>query len=199
MKNVCLLLLLAMAAATTHAQSASFNYPDAFYFVKEINVSKQTERPFHLEITVKENPADSLSKARIYAIQVRKGKEDIIGRTMTYAKIASNGEWNTYSIDGITDKAATRIWLYAAVNGNGDYYFDNISYSIADHTGTLLEADLSNQSFEDHKLLNGYFVSPTDGKNIRVQKSPVASEGKQAVLVSVTGQKPAGMRTIVKN
>lgn len=198
MKNIYLLLITALFALSASSQSEQFNYPDAFYFVKEIKVTGLTERPFHIEITVKENPADSLSKPRIYAVQVRKGKEDIIGKTMVYATV-TNGDWKTYSINGITDKQATRIWFYAAVNGNGDFYFDKLMYSIADANCTLQEMDISNQSFEDKKLLNGYFISASPSKNLQVKASAVANDGKQSLEVIVTGQKPAGLRAVVKN
>jgi len=198
MKNTCFLLLTVLFAATAAAQSTQFNYPDAFYFVKEIKTAGLTERPFHIEITVKETPADSLSRPRIYAVQVRKGKEDIIGKTMVYAT-ATNGEWKTYSIDGITEKDATRIWFYAAVNGNGNFYFDKLQYSIADASGTLQEKDLSNQSFEDKNILNGYFVNAGNSKDLRIMASAVANDGKQSLQVIATNQKPAGVRGVVKN
>ncbi|MFT3932282.1 MAG: hypothetical protein QM726_01605 [Chitinophagaceae bacterium] len=195
MKNFLLLLSLSIIAATAAAQSEQFSYPDAFYFVKEIKVQGLAERPFHIEINVKENPADSLSKPRIYAVQVRKGKEDIIGKTLKYASV-TNGEWKTYSIDGITEKQATRIWFYAAVNGNGEFYFDKLQFSITDATGTLQEKDLSNQSFEDKKVLNGYFISAANSKELRVKNASIASDGKQSLQVIVSGQKPAGTRSV---
>lgn len=198
MKNLYLLLITGLFAAKASAQSEQFSYPDAFYFVKEIKTAGLTECPFHIEITVKENPYDSLSKPRIYAVQVRKGREDIIGKTLVYAA-ATNGEWKTYSIDGITDKEATRIWFYAAVNGNGNFYFDKLQFSIADATGTLQEKDLSNQSFEDTKVLNGYFVNARYSKDLQVKASPVANDGKQSLQVVVINQKPAGVRSVVKN
>ncbi len=191
-------MLIALFSLSATAQTEQFNYPDAFYFVKEIKTEGLTERPFHIEITVKENPADSLSKPRIYAVQVRKGKEDIIGKTMVYATV-TNGDWKTYSIDGITDKQATRIWFYAAVNGNGNFYFDKLQYSIADINGTLQEKDLTNQSFEDKKLLNGYFVSAAPSKNLQVKASDIANDGKQSLQVIVSGQKPAAIHAVVKN
>ena len=198
MKNFYLLLSLSFFAATASAQSEQYNYPDAFYFVKEINTQGLSERPFHIEITVKENPADSLSKPRIYAVQVRKGKEDIIGKSMKYATV-TNGEWKTYSIDGITEKQATRIWFYAAVNGNGNFYFDKLQFSIADANGTLQEKDLSNQSFEDKKILNGYFVSATASKDLQVIASSVSNDGKQSLQVITANQKPAPLRVVAKN
>ena len=198
MKNIFLLLTLAFFAVKASAQSEQYNYPDAFYFVKEIKTQGLTERPFHIEITVKENPAESLSKPRIYAVQVRKGKEDIIGKTLKYAT-ATNGEWKTYSIDGITEKQATRIWFYAAVNGNGNFYFDKLQFSIADANGTLQEKDLSNQSFEDKKILNGYFVSSSTSKDLQVIASSISNDGKQSLQVITANQKPAPLRVVAKN
>jgi len=198
MKSLYPLLMAILFSVCALAQSEQFNYPDAFYFVKEIKLNGLTERPFHIDIIVKENPADSLSKPRIYAVQVRKGKEDIIGKTLVYATV-TNGDWKTYSIDGITDKQATRIWFYAAVNGNGNFYFDKLQYSIADVNGTLQEKELSNQSFEDKKLLNGYFISTAASKDLQVKASAIASDGKQSLQVTVTGQKPAGGKAVAKN
>jgi len=157
------------------------------------------ERPYHFELSVKENPSDTLSKPRIYAIQVRKGKEDLIGKTMVYAVSATNKDWKTYSVDGIIDNEATRIWLYIAVNGNGEFYFDNLQCSIADVNGTLQEKDLSNPSFEEKKLLNGYYVSDKPGKNLQIQPSSIASDGKQSLLITTAAQKPGSTRILAKN
>jgi hypothetical protein len=199
MKNLYFLLIALVITATVSAQSDRFYYPDAFYIVKEVKVEGLKERPYHFELSVKENPADTLSKPRIYAIQVRKGKEDLIGKTMVYASSASNKDWKTYSIDGIIDNEATRIWLYIAVNGNGEFYFDNLQCSIADVNGTLQEKDLSNPSFEEKRLLNGYYVSDKPGKNLQIQSSPIALDGKQSLLVTTAAQKPGSTRILAKN
>jgi hypothetical protein len=196
MKNFYLLLISVVVTAAVYAQSARFYYPDAFYFVKEVTVTGAGEHPFHFEIAVKENPADTFSRPRIYAIQVRKGKEDIIGKTLVYAK-ASEGDWKTYSVDGIVDNEATRIWLYVAVNGNGDFYFDKLCYSLADATGTLQEKELPNASFEEKKLLSGYFISNQPSQELKVRLSSVAADGKQSVQVTVTGQKPGLSKTTI--
>jgi len=190
MKNLSLGLFFAFTTAAAYAQTDRFYYPDAFYFVKEVHVEQQREKAFHFDISVKENPADTLSRPRIYTIQARKGKEDFIGNTFAYAK-AGNGDWKTYSIDGTIDKEATRVWLYVAVNGNGDFYFDNLHFFVADSTGTLQEQKLSNTSFEEKKLLAGYYQSKHADPTLRLQFSPLANDGKQSLQVSVSGQKPA--------
>jgi hypothetical protein len=199
MKNLLPFLAAVLVSACLHAQSTQYHFPDAFYFVKEVVVNDLKERPFHLEISVKENPTDSLSQPRIYAVQVRNGKEDLIGKTFTYAHTSSNGEWKTYAIDGIVDKQATRIWFFTAVNGNGNFIFDNLKCSIADINGTLLERDLSNYSFENKNILSGYFVSAKPSKNLIIRASKDAVEGKTALEVISTGQKPGFARTIAKN
>jgi len=194
MKNLSLGLFFALATAVTYAQSDRFYYPDAFYFVKEVNVKQQQEKAFHFDISVKENPADTLSHPRIYSIQVRKGKEDFIGNTFAYAK-AVDGDWKTYSIDGNIDKEAIRILLYVAVNGNGDFYFDNLHFFMADSSGALREEKLSNTSFEEKKLLAGYYLSKRTSPDFKLQFSPLATDGKQSLQVSVSGQKPSPNRS----
>ncbi len=198
MKSLTLLFALVFTAALAHAQADRFYYPDAFYFVKEVPLESLKGKPFHFDISVKENPADSLSRPRIYAIQARKGKEDFIGKSLTYAK-AGSGDWKTYSIDGVVDSEATRIWLYVAVNGNGDFYFDNLHFSVADATGALKEKELLNASFEEKKLLNGYYMSKRPSTDLKISISTVASEGKQSVEINSTGQKAAGYHPIASN
>jgi len=198
MKNLSLLLCLALAATLAQAQTERFYYPDAFYFVKEVNVSSQKGKPFHFDISVKENPADSLSRPRIYAIQARKGKEDFIGNTLIYAK-NTNGDWKTYSIDGTVSPEATRVWLYVAVNGNGDFYFDNLHFFLADGSGNLKEEALTNASFEDKKLLLGYYSSKRLSNELKISLSPMAADGKQSLQVSSTGQKAAAYHPIASN
>lgn len=190
MKNLSLLLVFALSAMAALAQTNQFYYPDAFYFVKEVSLSQQKDKPFHFDISVKENPADTLSRPRIYAIQVRKGKEDIIGKTLVYAK-ADSGSWKKYSIDGTIDPEAVRIWLYVAVNGNGDFYFDNLHFFIAGPGGTLQEQALPNASFEEKKLLSGYYVSKRFAPDLKLKASPLATDGKQSVQVTTTGQRPS--------
>ena len=195
MKNPSLLLFFTLITAATYAQADRFYYPDAFYFVKEVNVASQKGKAFHFDISVKENPADSLSRPRIYTIQARKGKEDFIGNSFAYAK-AGNGDWRTYSIDGTIDQEASRVWLYVAVNGNGDFYFDNLHFFVADSTGALREEKLANTSFEEKKLLAGYYQSKHASPELRLRFSPVASDGKQSLQVSVSGQKAALNRNL---
>lgn len=190
MKALTLFLALALPALATQAQSTRFYYADAFYFVKEVPVAQQQNKPFHFDISVKENPADTLSRPRIYAIQVRKGKEDIIGKTLIYANAAGDS-WKKYSIDGTVDPEATRIRLYVAVNGNGDFYFDNLRFFMADSTGALKEKVLANASFEEKKLLSGYYMSRRFAPDFKLQASPLAADGKLSIQVTTTGQKPA--------
>lgn len=190
MKTLTLFLAFALPAVSARCQSTQFYYPDAFYFVKEVPVAHQTNKPFHFDIAVKENPADTLSRPRIYAIQVRNGKDNIIGKTLIYAN-ATGDSWKKYSIDGTVDPEATRIRLYVAVNGNGDFYFDNLHFSMADSTGALKEKVLANGSFEEKKLLSGYYISRRFAPDFKLQASPLAVDGKLSIQVTTTGQKPA--------
>ena len=198
MKTLCLLFSFALAATVAQAQTERFFYPDAFYFVKEVNVKSQKGKSFHVEISVKEKPADNISKPRIYAIQARKGKDNFIGHTLTYAK-AVDGDWKTYVIDGVVSDDATRVWVYISVNGNGDFYFDNLRFFLSDSSGALQEQKLANASFEERKPLAGYYISQPLSSELRVGISRVAYDGKQSIQISTAGQKAAPYHPFASN
>ncbi|MBS1566127.1 MAG: hypothetical protein JST39_17215 [Bacteroidetes bacterium] len=183
MRNLSMILAFAIMALSARAQSTQFYYPDAFYFVKEVDVTHQKDKSFHFDISVRENPSDTLSRPRIYAVQVRKGKEDIIGKSLVYAS-AAGSDWKKYSVEGVVDPEATRIWLYVAVNGNGDFYFDNLHFLLDGQ-----EQPVTNASFEEKKLLAGYYVSRRFAPDLKLDASPIALDGKQSVRVQTLGQK----------
>lgn len=190
MKNIFtfFLLLIAMQGAV-YAQTERFYYADAFYFVKEVPASGQVGKQFRFSISVKEDGADEKSKPRIYAIQVRKGKEDVIGKTLTYAKGVGD-VWKTYTVEGTTDSAATRIWLYVAVNGNGNFYFDNLQYELKDENGNWVKQSLSNHSFETagKKILKDYYIKRS-APQLKIEQSTDAVEGKASLHIFAAGMK----------
>jgi hypothetical protein len=171
------------------AQTERFYYPDAFYFVKEVPAVGQAGKQFRFTISVKENGADEKSKPRIYAIQVRKGKEDIIGKTLTYAS-GTGTDWKIYTVEGTIDSTATRVWLYAAVNGNGNFYFDNLQYELKDENGNWIKQSLSNHSFEGagKKLLKDYYTKRS-APQLKIEQSTDAVEGKASLHIFAAGMK----------
>jgi hypothetical protein len=182
-------LVLITTQFAIYAQTERFYYADAFYFVKEVPASGQVGKQFRFTISVKENGADEKSKPRIYAIQVRKGKEDVIGKTLTYAS-SSGTDWKTYTVEGTIDSAATRVWLYVAVNGNGNFYFDNLQYELKDESGNWVKQSLSNHSFETagKKLLKDYYIKRS-APQLKIQQSTDAVEGKSSLHIFASGMK----------
>jgi hypothetical protein len=190
MKKIFVFFLLLIATQfAIYAQTDRFYYADAFYFVKEMPASGQVGKQFRFSVSVKENVADEKSKPRIYAIQVRKGKEDVIGKTLTYAK-GTGDDWKTYAVEGIFDSAATRIWLYVAVNGNGHFYFDNLQYELKDESGNWVKQTLSNYSFETagKKLLKDYYTKRS-APQLKIEQSTDAVEGKASLHIFAAGMK----------
>jgi hypothetical protein len=194
MKNLLSLSIFLALSLVAKSQTEQFNFSDAFYFVREIKTAGLAGRHFRISIAVNEDPADSLSRPRIYAVQVRKGKEDIIGHTMVYAKV-QQGAWTTYAVEGTIDPEATRIWFFTAVNGNGHFYFDQLRCSIADLSGELKILDLPNSSFEDKKLLNCFYKSALDDSKTKIQLSTLSIDGKQSLEIATTNQKPGALRS----
>lgn len=194
MKKVFLLfVVLILVRLSVSAQTERFYYPDAFYFVKEVPAAAQAGKQFRFNISVKENGADEKSKPRIYAIQVRKGKEDVIGKTLTYAN-STGADWKTYTVEGTIDSTATRIWLYVAVNGNGNFYFDNLQYELKDDNGNWVKQPLFNHSFEaaGKKLLKDYYTKRS-APQLKIEQSTDAAEGKASLHIFAAGMKASAV------
>jgi hypothetical protein len=189
MNKLFFFFCLSVFQLSVFAQTERFYYPDAFYFVKEVSTIGQAGKTYRFSIAVKENGADEKSKPRIYAIQVRKGKEDVIGKTLTYAS-ASGNDWKAYSVEGIIDSAATKLWLYVAVNGNGNFYFDNLQYAIKNANTDWDKLSLSNYSFEDggKKLLKSYY-SKRSAPELKIGQAVDAVDGKSSLHVFAAGMK----------
>jgi hypothetical protein len=190
--NRCIMLLCAvLLPVLVYCQAERFYYADAFYFVKEISVSGHAGKPYRFSIAVKENGADEKSKPRIYSIQVRKGKEDIIGKTLIYAtRIGS--DWKIYSIEGIIDTTAMRIRFYIAVNGNGDFYFDDLRYALKNNDSAWINQPVLNYSFEGggKKLLQDYYYKQS-APQLNITSSTESVDGKFSLHIFTAGMKPS--------
>src|SRR4030095_10193038 len=123
MKKIAILALsvFAFLYSFSQAQPAWYHYAEEFYFVKEVSVGKLTGKNFRYEIAVKADPSDTLSKVRIHGIAVGKGPEDFLKSDFT-VESRTEQEWTIYTIVGNIKPGATRLWFYAAVNGNGKFY-----------------------------------------------------------------------------
>lgn len=190
MKTFVFTLFIVTCFLSGSAQNERYNYPDAFYFVKEVKLTTEGGGNFKFSLSVKEDPSDNLSKVRIYAVQVRADKEDIIGNTMVYANASGTAE-KTYTVEGSIHPEAKRIWLYVAVNGNGNFYFDNIEYFTGNASGWQ-PIPLDNNSFENtgKNLFKGYYVSKKSAPQLQVNNSSsFATHGKSSLHVFTAGMK----------
>lgn len=195
MKTLSLLAVLFLAAVGVSAQSQWYYYTEEFYFVKEVPVKEFRGQQFRYEIAVKAQPSDTLSKVRIHCINVGKGKEDFI-HTDFNIETRQEQEWTIYTLVGKVDPEAYKIWFYTAVNGNGDYYFDDVSCYIETAPGQWKQLTLSNASFESRSsnIFDTYYVSARGSKTLRTQLSQaVVKTGKRALYVQSKGQVPVAL------
>lgn len=197
MKRILLSSLLACIGLFGFAQSQWYYYAEEFYFVKEVSVKEFRGKNFRYEIAVKENPFDTLSKVRVHGINVGKGREEYINSDFN-VESRKEQEWTIYTIAGVVDEAAYRLWFYAAVNGNGKFYFDDISFYIEQEPGKWKQLQLSNTSFETQgrNIFDGYYVSKRSSRTLSTQLSgDVYKTGKRSLQVISTKQQPASLLT----
>jgi hypothetical protein len=194
MKKVLSIFFVCLCALTSFGQSrAAYHYPEAFYFGKEVPVDYLGGVNFRYEIAVKAAPSDTLSKVSIHGVGLDKAHGELPGGDF---KIETRQEqdWTIYTVIGKIDRNATKLGFYASVNGNGNFYFDDISFYLENKPGSWRQVSLYNSSFEeeDPDIFAGYSTSRT--KNNRVQtliSKDVVKSGHRALLVKTKGVTPA--------
>ncbi len=201
MKKALLLLLAGLCATASFAQSGWYHYAEDFYFVKEVPVSNYHGKNFRYEIAVKSDPADTLSKVRIHGIAVGKGSDEFLNSDFT-VETRTEQEWTVYTIIGTIKPAAFRLWFYAAVNGNGRFYFDDVSFYVEDAPDHWKQLPLFNHSFEEksNNIFAGYFVNKRKSAGVRTQLTDeTAKSGQHSLLVTTSGAASAPAISTAQN
>lgn len=197
MKRIYLSALMACLACGSFAQSQWYHYTEEFYFVKEVSVEAYRGKQFRYEIAVNEKPSDTLSRVRIHGINVGKGKDAFINSQFDL-ETRKEQDWTVYTVAGRVDDHASRLWFYSAVNGNGQFYFDDISFYIELSPGQWKQLVLPNTSFESRSsnIFDGYYVSKRAAPGLRTRVSnQVYKTGSRSLEVISSSQQPVSVLT----
>ena len=201
MKKVYPIFFACLFSIPSIAQNSWYHFAEEFYFVKEVQVSDYAGKNFRYEIAVKSDPSDSLSKVRIHGIGVGKGPEDFLNSDFIVESRVEQ-EWTIYTVAGNIQPDAYRLWFYSAVNGNGNFYFDDVSFYIEETPGRWKQLWLFNHSFEERSpdIFAGYFVSKRRSQGVRTQlASDIFKTGKHSLLVKTSKATPATIMSAAKN
>lgn len=199
MKKIYAIFFAIVCAFTSYSQSpALYHYAEDFYFVKEIPTYALAGKNFRFEIAVKSDPADSLSKVRIHGVGAGKGEDDFLN---SHFEVESRKEqdWTIYTVVGTVQPDAKRLWFYAAVNGNGRFYFDDLSFYIEEQPGKWNQLRLFNPSFEEKQpdIFAGYFVNRRRSANVRTYLcKDVVKTGRYSLLVKAAGASPVNAMSV---
>jgi hypothetical protein len=194
MKKVLSIFFASLCAFTSYSQSrASYHYAEVFYFIKEVPTDHLGGVNFRYEIAVKANPLDTFSKVRVHCVGLDKANGELPNGNFNI-ETRQEQDWTIYTVIGKIDRDAQKLCFYASVNGNGNFYFDDISFYLETRPGNWRQVSLYNSSFEeeDPDIFAGYSISRT--KNNRVQtliSKDVVKSGRRALLVKTKGVTPA--------
>jgi hypothetical protein len=201
MKKAYPFIFACLFSVSSFAQTSWYHYAEEFYFVKEVNVSDYVGKNFRYEIAVKSDPADSLSKVRIHGIGVGKGPDDFINSDFT-VESRTEQDWTIYTVIGSVDPESVRLWFYSAINGNGNFFFDDVSFYIEEAPGHWKQLWLFNHSFEEKSpdIFAGYYVSKRKSSGVRTQlTSDNAKTGRYSLQVKTSHANPSGIINTVQN
>lgn len=193
MKKVFPILFSCLFALSSFSQNnISYHYPEEFYFVKEVITTQFTGKNFRYEIAVKSDPADTLSKVRIHGVGVGKGSDDFLKSPFT-VETRTEQDWTIYTVIGTVQPEAVRLWFYAAVNGNGKFYFDDLSFYVEETPARWKQLPLYNHSFEERNrnIFAGYYVSTRKSAGVQTALSnEVAKTGQHSLFVNTAHAQP---------
>lgn len=201
MKKVVITLFTGLTLFSTQAQQAQFHFAEEFYFIKEVPATDLPGKNFRYEIAVKADPADTLSKVRIHGIAVGKGPEDFL-KSDFIVESREEQDWTIYTVIGKVRKDAKRLWFYAAVNGNGRFYFDDLSFYVEEQPARWKQRRLFNPSFEvkNPDIFSGYYVSKRRSGGLQTQLSQeVVKTGQHSLLVTTSRAVPVTLMTTSLN
>ena len=202
MKNAAFFLLLFFITLVSDAQQANwYHFTEEFYFVKEVPAVKYRGKNFRYEIAVKSNPSDTNSKVRVHGIGVGKHNADYLNGSFRIEN-RQEQDWTIYTIVGKVDTVAWKLWFYAAVNGNGHFFFDDVNCYIEESPGYWKQLHLYNSSFEEKSsdIFKGYYVSRKRSDKVRTNLSnDVYKTGKRSLHVQTKSQKPVIETNIARN
>ena len=192
MKRTLLFSILLLCLSSAFSQFSSYHFAEEFYFVKEINVTGYRDKQFRYEIAVKSRPDDTLSKIRIHGIAAGKRKEDFIKSNFILESRVEQ-EWTIYTVAGRVDEGAHKLLFYASINGNGDFYFDDVNFYVEASPARWNQLELFNPSFEirEPDIFTGYYVSKrrSDGLKVRLSHE-VFKTGHLSLNVTTSGNNP---------
>jgi hypothetical protein len=192
MKKFFLFPIFLLSIIVSNAQSASYHFVEEFYFVKEISVINYRGKQFRYEIAVKSNPADTLSKVRIHGIASGKGKEDFL-KSNFILETREEQDWTIYTIAGKIQDESYKLLFYASVNGNGDFYFDDVNFYVEETKSKWRQVPLFNHSFEITKpdIFAGYYVSKRRQQGLLVHLSgEIYKTGNLSLNIKTSGYIP---------
>ncbi|HYF32409.1 MAG TPA: hypothetical protein VD993_14895 [Chitinophagaceae bacterium] len=198
--------LLALISALCCVQLAAFSqtdwyyFPDEIYFVKEVSAKDLRGKEFRYQIAVKAAATDTFSKVRINGVAAGKGREDFLNNSNFSKQQSTESEWTIYTISGTIPQEAWKLWFYSAVNGNGEFYFDDVQFYIKEGNDWV-QLELSNPSFEeDHKnIFKGYYVNNRQTPHLKTAISKTVSHhGEHSLHVTTHGLRPTVPRSLTK-
>lgn len=122
--------------------------------VKLTEVRKYAGKGYSLSIVVKSQPSDTISGMTFATLQTKKQDWEYIESSRRMTKPSGQSlPWSVYTLTGVIDPAAHKLWASLITYGNGDFYFDTIRLKIKEGD-VWTEVPIENGDFEKSAAKN---------------------------------------------
>lgn len=156
-KALALLLLISWPLA---GFGQAYHSSNSFFFLPQVPVEQFAGWPYRYQVSIRYVPADTTAHVRLTALQV--GKQDFI-QTDRPTERPQPTEWHTYTIQGVIKPGVKKLLFYSVLDGNGTFFFDNLTLDVQTPTQTWQRVPIKNGDFEHSATpLAGYETGRPD-------------------------------------
>ncbi|MES2372563.1 MAG: alpha/beta hydrolase [Bacteroidota bacterium] len=149
-KIIFLLLLLKASSLFCQTAGDTLQISNA-YFSQSLSLAGLNAKQFVLKASLRVAKIDSTANAAVWArIEQSGGKTLLQKSTTTQGALGTN--WQTYTLQGVMDSSADRMFFGGSAAYNGRFYFDDFSLSIQNQNGEWKTVPITDQGFESNTL-----------------------------------------------
>lgn len=154
---LCLLLGISLAGF-----GQAYHSSNSFFFLPQVPVKQFQGRPYRYQVSIKYVPADTTAHVSLRAMQIGKNDYDF-KQTDPFTERLQPNAWHTYTIQGQIGAGVEKLWFYSILDGNGQFFFDNLTLQVQMPTQAWQPVPIKNGDFEHSATpLAGYETGRKD-------------------------------------
>ena len=189
-----ILFLLFLQTFKTFSQNPEVVLQEWTSYHQTANIINKEGSEFRVSVAIRRENTKKNSKSSLWVRVHDKNNKRVFFQNDAYSSIEITDKWQIFEMKGKITDNASKMYLGAFCQGNGDYYFDNFKVETKNGKGKWEEVKIENGGFEsdqsaDNAWKNGIGRNPKETvKNFTITYSDYKPfSGKKSLLIKGQG------------